>query len=69
MSDRKVSRSFHQILDLLAEKDLRIGQVFDNIFAHIREEGSDPFYIENDYLENYLWEYLDRYSRKIENKT
>lgn len=35
--------------------DLRVGQLFDNLFAKIREDGKDPFYIENDELAEYLW--------------
>lgn len=35
----------------------RVGQLFDNIFLMIREQGKDPFYIEDDGMLQYLQKY------------
>jgi hypothetical protein len=53
--NREISKSFHQAMDLLAKKDIRLGQMFDNVFAMVRAKGKDPFYIENDELEKFFW--------------
>jgi hypothetical protein len=58
--NRTIPHSFVQVMDTLAAHDLRIGQMYDNIFAQIRSDGKDPFYIENDELEKYFWDYLTK---------
>ena len=59
MPDRKIDPRVYEIMELLASKDLRIGQMFDNIFATIRDRHSlDPFYMENEQFLACMDEYL-----------
>ena len=43
-----------------AGKGLRIGQLLDNIFFELREEGIDPFYMEDSELVRYVHRYVER---------
>ena len=55
---RSIPHSLVQVMDILAAHDLRVGQMYDNVFSQIRSDGKDPFYVENDELEKYFWDYL-----------
>ena len=57
---RAIPHSFVQVMDILANHDVRVGQMYDNVFSQIRSEGKDPFYIENGELEKYFWDYLTK---------
>jgi len=62
-TNRAIDPAIFQSMKLIAKKDLRVGQMFDNVFAQIREDGRDPFYIENDIMLIYLLDYL--YGTKV----
>ena len=57
---RAIPHSLVQVMDILAAHDLRVGQMYDNVFIQIRSDGKDPFYIENNELEKYFWDYLTK---------
>ncbi len=52
--DRTISKSLHDTLDFIANKDLRIGQIFYILRLAIIADGKDFFNVENDELEIYL---------------
>lgn len=57
--DRQISQSLHDKLDKLASKDLRVGQIFSVLFQRMKEQGHDPFFVENDILEKFVDEFLE----------
>jgi hypothetical protein len=62
--DRTIPTDFIEKMNELAKKDLRIGQMFEIIFAIIKSEGKDPFYVENAemliYFDNYCKKHLTK---------
>lgn len=63
-ANRQIPFTFIKVMTILASNDLRVGQMFDNIFAEIRNDGKDPFYIENKDLEDYFWKYMSDHNIK-----
>lgn len=56
MRDIKRIRTFCERLSFvwLSYPDLRFGQLIEIIFSKIKQEGKDPFYIEEDEMINYI---------------
>ena len=59
MGSRNIPNVLLSIMHHLSEKDMRIGQMFDNVFCYIRSKGKDPFYVENGELISFFLEYLN----------
>jgi len=45
---REIPTSLTFIMNDLSRKDMRVGQMFSNLFYFIRSKGKDPFYVENE---------------------
>jgi hypothetical protein len=56
---RPIPQEFHELIELCAEKDLRIGQVIDILSSLCRDDNKDVFYVENVDLVNMLKTFLD----------
>ena len=54
INNRNIPDRFFELMQTLAKKDLRIGQMFDNVFKKIEYDGKDPYYLENDELLTYF---------------
>jgi len=58
-TNREIPNALMLIMNDLSRRDMRIGQMFDNLFCYIRSKGTDPFYVENDKLVEWFLEYLN----------
>ena len=52
--NRKINPSLFSKMHTMASKDLRLGQMMCCVFTRIKQDGKDPFYIENDEMEKYF---------------
>lgn len=57
-SSREIPVAITQIMDMLARRNMRVGQMFENLFDYMRSMGTDPFYVENDKLVKWFYDYL-----------
>lgn len=64
MRDSKRIRKFCNRLATAWEllPDWRFGQLLFNIFVQIKNEGKDPFYVEDDSMIKYIEQYIEKYT-------
>lgn len=64
MRDPKRIRKFCNRLATAWElvPDLRFGQLFFNIFVQIKNEGKDPFYLEDDSMIKRIEQYIENHT-------
>ena len=65
MRDPKRIRKFCNRLATAWElvPDLRFGQLLFNIFVQIKNEGKDPFYLEDDSMIKRIEQYIENHTR------
>jgi hypothetical protein len=42
--------------------DWRFGQLLSNVFDHMKADGKDPFYLEDDSMIEYIEQYIEKYT-------
>lgn len=64
MRDPKRIRKFCNRLATAWElvPDLRFGQLLFNIFVQIKNEGKDPFYVEDNAMIKHIEEYIEKHT-------
>jgi len=58
--NREIPKALLMIMTNLSRRDMRVGQMFSNLFDLIRSQGKNPFYVENDELLKLFFEYINR---------
>ena len=51
---RNVPKDFVAMIYKASAKDMRIGQVMSNAFSLAKDNGEDPFYLENEEMMEYV---------------
>jgi hypothetical protein len=56
------SAILYKYLATCSARGLRFGQAVDNIFHLIRQDGKDPFYVEDEEMEKYFDQFVRKFA-------